>query len=80
MMNAVAWEIERQVLLHIHGQDSMFAKALSGYVKEWLSVVIYAVAIGTAFINTYVACALYALVAAIWIVPDRRIERQITSR
>jgi hypothetical protein len=43
------------------------------------SLILYAVAIGGAFVNTWVACALYGVVAAIWFVPDRRIEREIES-
>jgi hypothetical protein len=43
------------------------------------SLILYAVAIGTAFASSWVACALYGVVAAIWFVPDLRIEREIES-
>jgi hypothetical protein len=45
-----------------------------------MMVVLYAVAIGMAFAATWAACILYALVAAIWFIPDRRIERHIDAR
>lgn len=38
---------------------------------------LYAIAIGAAFLNTWIACMLYVAVAAIWFVPDRRIEREV---
>ena len=40
-----------------------------------MSVLVYAVAIGLAFVIPEVSLALYALVAAVWLIPDRRIER-----
>lgn len=77
MMCAIAWEIERRVLLKLHDTDSVLVRALGGNFKEGISVVLYVLAIGSAFINSWIACALYALVAAIWFVPDRRIERAL---
>jgi hypothetical protein len=46
-------------------------------LKEWVSALLYVIAIGVAFVSPAVSCGLYCLVAAIWIVPDRRIEREI---
>jgi len=77
LLASIAWEIERRVLLGLHEKDSVLAKAVSGGFKEVISTTIYVVAIGAAFLNTWVACFLYLLVAAIWLVPDRRIERLI---
>jgi len=79
LMCAVAWEIMRRLLLRRHERQSMLVKAMGGNLKEWVSLILYAIAIGAAFLNTWVACALYALVAAIWFVPDRRIEREMES-
>ncbi len=79
LLCAVAWEIERRVLLRHHDRESALARAMGGYFKEVASLILYAVAIGVAFVNTWVACALYGVVAAIWFVPDRRIEREIES-
>ena len=74
LMSAVAWYLECRVLLRIHDEASPITLALTGNAKEWLSVVIYAVAIGLAFFNAYLAAILYAAVALLWIVPDRRLE------
>ena len=76
----VAWEIERRALLRLHGPDSALVKALGRNNKEWLSVILYAVAIGMAFVHTWIACGLYCVVAAMWLIPDRRIAREIGTR
>jgi uncharacterized membrane protein len=77
LMAAIAWDIERRVLLRLHDRDSALVKALGGGIKEWISAGLYVIAIGSAFVNTWIACALYCVVAVIWFVPDRRIEREI---
>ncbi len=79
LMSAVAWDLERRVLLRLHDPQSSFVKAMGGNLKECISLLLYAIAIGVAFANTWAACALYAVVAAIWFVPDRRIEREMMS-
>jgi uncharacterized membrane protein len=80
LLCAVAWQIELRVLLLHHGRASILGRAIGANRKEWLSIILYGIAIGAAFANAWVACALYALVAAIWIVPDRRFEREITKQ
>ena len=64
-------------LLPLHAPDSALAVAVSSILKEKLSLVIYAVAILLAFIVPLLSFALYVLVAVIWFIPDRRIERVI---
>jgi uncharacterized membrane protein len=80
LMAALAWDIERRVLIRVHDRNSALVRALGGGYKEWVSAVLYVLAIASAFVNTWVACALYCVVAAIWFVPDRRIEREIATR
>ena len=77
LMCAAAWEIMRRVLLFHHEHDSALRRALGRSSKEGISLAIYVAAIGLAFVDTWVACGLYALVAVIWFVPDRRIEREL---
>lgn len=79
LMNAIAWEIESHVLVHLHGHDSTLGRAVEGGFKERASTALYVVAIPAAFVNVWVACAFYALVAAIWFIPDRRIEREMEN-
>jgi hypothetical protein len=50
--------------------------------KDWkgkASVVIYFVAIPLAFVQPVLACALYVLVAVMWLIPDRRIEKRLAG-
>jgi uncharacterized membrane protein len=71
----VAYYILAHVLISHHGRDSALAKAFGRDWKGKLSVAIYAAAIPLSFVNSALACGLYVLVAVIWLVPDRRIER-----
>jgi uncharacterized membrane protein len=72
---SVAYYILAHVLISHHGRDSRLAKAFGRDRKGKLSVAIYAAAVPLSFVNSGVACGLYVLVAVIWLVPDRRIER-----
>jgi len=78
-MNAVAYYILSQSLIRLHGRTSTLAAAIGKDSKGILSAVIYLVAILIATWNAWISLALYALVAAIWFVPDRRIEKRITE-
>ena len=79
MMSGVAYYILTRVLLATHGADSLLARALGSDRKGRISVVIYVVAIALAFVHAWIALALYALVAFIWLVPDRRFERLVAE-
>jgi uncharacterized membrane protein len=59
------------------GKNLELAAALGQDLKGKLSLVIYAVAILVAFVNPWVSCALYVVVAGMWFIPDRRIERTV---
>ncbi|MBD2679076.1 MULTISPECIES: TMEM175 family protein [Nostoc] len=79
MLNAMAYFILTRTLISHHGSDSTLAIAVGKDFKGKVSVVIYAVAIPLAFLNSWLACALYTLVAVMWLIPDRRIEKTLTS-
>ncbi len=57
----------------------MLARAVGRDVKGKISPLIYVVAIGAAFVEPWISYALYVLVAAIWLVPDRRIEQTLAA-
>ena len=57
--------------------DSVLAAALGSDRKGKLSLVLYVVAIGFSFVSPRLAAAVYVLVAAMWLVPDRRLERVV---
>ena len=75
LMAGVAYYILERVLIARHGRDSSLARAMGVDYKGILSVVIYAIAVVLAFVNPWISCALYVLVAMMWFIPDRRIER-----
>jgi uncharacterized membrane protein len=70
-----AYFILTRVLLATHDRNSRLATVLENDFKEKVSLVVYVVAIVLAFVNSWLALALYALVAVTWFIPDRRIEK-----
>lgn len=71
---AIAYHLLTHALISHHGRSSALAKAHGRGVKEWLSVLLYIIAIPVAFFNSYISYVLYIIVAAMWLIPDRRIE------
>jgi uncharacterized membrane protein len=78
LMSAIAYWILERAILETHGQDSLLAKAIGRDLKGKISPLIYLVAIVSAFFCPLVAGGLYILVAMLWLVPDRRIEKILT--
>jgi uncharacterized membrane protein len=76
---AIAYFILTRVLIALHGSDSILASAVGRDFKGKVSVVIYLAAIPLAFVNPWFACALYVLVAVMWLIPDRRIEKTLAE-
>jgi uncharacterized membrane protein len=74
---AIAYFILARTLISLHGKDSTLAVALGRDVKGKISIIIYLVAIPLSFLNAWAAGALYAAVAIMWLVPDRRIEKKL---
>jgi uncharacterized membrane protein len=75
LMAALAYWILVRAIVAVEGADSVLARAIGRDIKGNLSVVLYAVAVPLAFLNQWIAQALYVTVALMWLVPDRRIER-----
>jgi uncharacterized membrane protein len=78
-MTAVAYYILTHALTAMHGENTTLERALGADRKGKISVVLYLVAIAVSFWQPWIAAAIYALVAAVWLVPDRRIERILLS-
>ncbi|MSQ70218.1 MAG: DUF1211 domain-containing protein [Betaproteobacteria bacterium] len=74
-----AYSILAMTLVAHHGKESLIARALGRDIKGKISLAIYLVSIPVALAYPLISCALYALVALVWLVPDRRIEKVITS-
>ena len=79
LMAALAYTILTRAIIAAQGPDSLLRKAVGSDRKGLLSLLIYAIAIATACVAPQIAGALYAIVAITWLIPDRRIERVLTS-
>ncbi|MEZ4702922.1 MAG: TMEM175 family protein [Rhodothermales bacterium] len=75
LLAGVAYYLLTHALIARHGADSSLAAAIGKDVKGLISMVAYVAAIPLAFWNEWVSCSIYVLVAVMWLVPDRRIER-----
>jgi uncharacterized membrane protein len=80
LMAAVAYFILQHTIIATQGRDSVLRAAIGSDWKGKLSVVAYATAIPVAFPSPVIAWAIYVLVALVWLVPDRRIERALGNR
>ncbi|MFZ1471565.1 MAG: TMEM175 family protein [Anaerolineae bacterium] len=76
---SIAYYILARALIAAHGTDSVLATALGRDVKGKVSVVAYAAAIPLALASSWLAFGLFVLVAIMWLVPDRRIEKTMTG-
>ena len=79
MMAGVAYWILEHAIIANEGEESILAKAIGKDRKGVLSVVLYAAAIPLALYTRWMAQAIYIVVAMIWLIPDRRIERMLRS-
>ena len=80
LLAALAYYILTRALIALHGSDSALATALGSDFKGKASVVLYVAAIPLAFVRPWLACAVYVLVAVVWLIPDRRIEAALAAR
>lgn len=79
IMNALAYAILAQTLISHHGKNSLIAKAIGKDWKGKISLLIYAIAIGSSFIDSAIGLFLYFLVAVMWLLPDRRFEKLLIA-
>jgi uncharacterized membrane protein len=80
LMAGVAYYLLTRALVAHHGSESPLALAVGRDRKGKLSLLLYALAIPIALAAPLAACGLYVIVAAIWLIPDRRIETALQKR
>ena len=80
LMAAIAYYILQRAIIAQQGRDSLLASAIGKDWKGKLSPVLYFVAIPLAYVSPWISNGLFVLVALIWLVPDRRIERVLVKR
>ena len=79
-MAAIAYFLLQQLIIASQGRDSILKKAIGGDWKGKLSPVLYILAILLAFWSHWVSQGIYVLVALFWLIPDRRIERMLSTK
>jgi len=79
LMAAIAYYVLQCIIVAQQGPDSLLATAIGKDWKGKLSPVLYLIAIPLAFVSPWIASGLYAAVALLWLVPDRRIERVLAG-
>jgi len=75
IMNGVAYTMLTITLVRHEGRESLLAQAIGRDLKGWGSLAAYALAIALAFRAPAASMAIYAMVALVWLIPDRRVER-----
>jgi uncharacterized membrane protein len=76
-MAAVSYRLMQTAIIARNGRDSALARAVGSDVKGNLSLALYVVSVPLAFFDPRISIAFYIVVAAMWFVPDRRIESKV---
>ncbi|MCW5774729.1 MAG: DUF1211 domain-containing protein [Rhodospirillaceae bacterium] len=79
LMPALAYFLLQKAITRTQGRESTLARALGRDLKGKVSPVLYLAAIGLAFVHPWIACAIYALVALMWLIPDPRIAAALEN-
>jgi uncharacterized membrane protein len=77
---AIAYTILQRSIIKNQGPHSVLATAVGRDRKGKLSMVLYCAAILFSFLHPWISNGIFVLVAAIWFIPDRRIERTLAKR
>ncbi len=79
LMAAIAYLVLQQSIIKENGKNSALAKAIGSDIKGKISPVLYIIAIPSAFLTQWIAGSIYVIVALMWLIPDRRIERVLAQ-
>lgn len=75
IMSAVAYTIMEHLIVKCEGENSRLKEAIHSKFKEYISIIFYVLGIAVSFFYPYIAIGFYYLVALIWLIPDKRIEK-----
>ncbi len=79
-MAAIAYYILQRAIIAREGSHSLLASAIGSDWKGKISPALYLIAIPLSFLSAWIASGIYVLVALLWLIPDRRIERALAQR
>jgi len=77
---SASYQILERALIRAEGEGSVVKRAVGGGGKEWISFVLYLAAIPSAFVSPLISVACYVAVSVMWLVPDRRFERELFEK
>ncbi|MBN7815494.1 TMEM175 family protein [Algoriphagus pacificus] len=77
LMAAIAYFILQNLIIQEHGTEGILAKAVGSDFKGKLSPILYILGIASCWINSWISALFYILVALMWLIPDKRIERTL---
>ena len=73
---AISYQILERALIHAEGEGSAVKRAVGAGAKEMISFVLYVASVPAAFVSPFISVAIFVAVSIMWLVPDRRFERQ----
>ena len=79
LMCAAAYSLLQHMIVRRHGEDSLLARAIGHDRKGKLSMALYLSGIAMSFFSPRIAIGFYAFVAAIWLMPNRKIEKRVAE-
>ncbi|PXY39801.1 hypothetical protein DMB65_16160 [Flavobacterium cheongpyeongense] len=79
-LSAIAYFILQNVIISSEGENSALAKAIKKDLKGRISTVLYIVGIVFSFYNEWISGAAYLIVAFLWLIPDKRIEKVFAAK
>jgi len=79
LMAAIAYYILQNLIIKMQGRTSKLAQAIGADLKGKISPVLYALGIASSFYRPWIAGCIYSLVALMWLVPDRRLQKVLDS-
>jgi len=77
---ALSYQQLEKALIRAEGEGSVVKRAVGGGGKEWLSFTLYLASVPAASVSPYISIAFYVIVSIIWVIPDRRFERELFER
>jgi len=77
LLSAIAYFILQKSIINAHGKEGILAKAVGSDFKGKLSPILYVLGIASCWISSWLAAFFYILVALMWLIPDKRIERTL---
>ena len=80
LARAIAYNVLQLTIIRSQGPSSILAAAVGKDKKGKISPVLYLLAIFAAFLHPGISGAIYATVALIWLIPDKRIERVLAAQ